>query len=742
MVATSKTIPDLLSNPKHPLYDKSFQEQCQFFSAPEEHEFNAEQLLGLTDNYTQDDLKKASRALSMYLHPDKNNDSADAKEGFQGFECAKNYLSFKFITDPNDRLEALTELENNPFYQKKISQNHAWGFSFFNVFNVFNAFRNYFNPANKAPKTEAPFPHENKTSTENQVYHPNAAPTAPQILTFDEFMHTLQSTEPRQKLEQLKKHSHLFDLNTLSGTQLKTLLTHIDNTSQTFVIQKLANKLSVIIDSHKTLNDVLNCLNQQNKATLINTPGIHFDQIFKNTHNLIDVINKLDAQTTTFLIKKLTTLNAIVQSSSELEALLLHLNSESYAYVLVQLQPNLASLLLINTVGQLIAHIKKSDAYSFGNAHLLLINAVKHDLKEIIKSSDELAGLVIKLIPTAITLTIKILGDDIKTIMQHPHALSLITASLKPAQKHAVYTAIKEIIKSSDNVFSSSQHAIPPETLNNTNWIKCVLDLIENKPSDVFDSAQRLGRALSFLKEEALTTVINNLHGLIVDNDYLIELLTHLDRAQAVLTINTLKKQTSCMIDDKGLIQAAFTMNDPSTIKKVIKTLVNNIESFHGLANSLTPSQIQLTFEAVEATLTPVIRSKEDIERLINPLTQAQREALFSSNDFMLLAMTYDRNYFLYASETLKSSWSMQAASYLPFLALALQNPEICQSVFLGLTFGLIVSASLFTAGISLMPVIAAGAITATLSGASFFALTEKSPSQTNDDDPMPSPAA
>lgn len=73
--------------------------------------FNPYNVLGVSENCSQDEIKKAFRKLSFEYHPDKNNNTEDSKTKFQEINQA-----YEILSDPQKR-ESFDFERKNPFPQ-------------------------------------------------------------------------------------------------------------------------------------------------------------------------------------------------------------------------------------------------------------------------------------------------------------------------------------------------------------------------------------------------------------------------------------------------------------------------------------------------------------------------------------------------------------------------------------------------------------------------------------------------
>ena len=866
--------PTLFENSGHPLYGKTFEECCAAFSDPKAHQYTAQQLFGLEAGFSAAQVKSAYKKLSLYFHPDKSPGVECAEAGFRGLARANDCLAYQFLTE-NEKRDALADYNGNPF--NKISSTpppprpsgFGFGFGFGFAGSGSNPHSHSYGSSPPPPPAEPQITRLSdlinalkKTLTEDAqlallkkhtalfntgsglslsggryIKHINGSELESLlsalkndrtkgfviqtlILQVSQIIRT--EKELTSVLNLLNKEDGVLVIKQFSSTQLCTIVDGLDkytyhysgqlpqtlrrlsSTHHLSLINALGHDLTFLIADKWQLECVIKATSDNDtKTAIFKKLNSRLRQIIKSPNDLNSFIKLLDSNTRTSLLENLESLDRVIFLPAHLLTLRPYLTPKQTLYVFEKLGDELGRVLSINSCQALQRHLTTD-----GNVNALIIKAVKHKLKDIILGPVDLYSVLYKLNPPEITLFIQQI--DIKKILQHSHSTTFITSNLNPRQKVALNNAIKAFIKTSDDVFSSKE-----SLYGNGPWIKLTLDLIKESPTDVFDSAKRFGKALSFLTEAELHLIIPKLITLVTDEAYVLDLLQPLERQQSKTLLSLLKIHAPHVINDKTLMQAALKSKDNSSIERIIsaldedikthipsgvelglliqqtnteqtdrllkalsanlniivhnafslgdvlgtleeqkqnqvlnffhsrlKDLVLDISDFTHLVKTLTPVQTKGVFEAAEVNLTRAIHSKETLEQLISPLTESQKEALFSSNNFMQHAMTFDRSYFQHASEDMKNSWSMQAASYVPFLALAMQNPEICQSILLGLIVGVLVAVSLVTTNLTIAPIIAGGALAATLSGVGFFALTKKSPPKDDDYEPMPSPAA
>jgi DnaJ-class molecular chaperone len=97
---------------------------------------NHYETLNITENATQEEIKKAYRKLSLKWHPDKNGGSAESIDMFQQISSA-----FEILSDINKKKE-YDFLKNNPFM--KMNNNPDLGPGLFNNTNIDEFFENIF----------------------------------------------------------------------------------------------------------------------------------------------------------------------------------------------------------------------------------------------------------------------------------------------------------------------------------------------------------------------------------------------------------------------------------------------------------------------------------------------------------------------------------------------------------------------------------------------------------------------
>jgi DnaJ-class molecular chaperone len=97
---------------------------------------NHYETLNITENATQEEIKKAYRKLSLKWHPDKNGGSAESIDMFQQISSA-----FEILSDINKKKE-YDFLKNNPFM--KMNNNPDVGTGVFNNSNIDEFFENIF----------------------------------------------------------------------------------------------------------------------------------------------------------------------------------------------------------------------------------------------------------------------------------------------------------------------------------------------------------------------------------------------------------------------------------------------------------------------------------------------------------------------------------------------------------------------------------------------------------------------
>lgn len=101
-------------------------------------------ILGIDKNATQNDIKKAYRALSLKWHPDKNNNSEESCEKFKQISEAYQTLSDSGKREEYDNRD---NINNHPFHRANSNFNMSTGFNGMNnsnIFDMFNMFDNNF----------------------------------------------------------------------------------------------------------------------------------------------------------------------------------------------------------------------------------------------------------------------------------------------------------------------------------------------------------------------------------------------------------------------------------------------------------------------------------------------------------------------------------------------------------------------------------------------------------------------
>ena len=68
-------------------------------------------ILGVQENASKEEIKKAYRKLSLQNHPDRNNNSEESKKKFQKISQA-----YETLADDQKRNE-YHQMQNNPFFQ-------------------------------------------------------------------------------------------------------------------------------------------------------------------------------------------------------------------------------------------------------------------------------------------------------------------------------------------------------------------------------------------------------------------------------------------------------------------------------------------------------------------------------------------------------------------------------------------------------------------------------------------------
>ena len=92
-------------------------------------------ILGIDKNATQNDIKKAYRALSLKWHPDKNNNSEESCEKFKQISEAYQTLSDSGKREEYDNRD---NINNHPFHRANSNFNMSTGFNGMNNSNIFD----------------------------------------------------------------------------------------------------------------------------------------------------------------------------------------------------------------------------------------------------------------------------------------------------------------------------------------------------------------------------------------------------------------------------------------------------------------------------------------------------------------------------------------------------------------------------------------------------------------------------
>ena len=115
-------MPTFATNPSHCLHvnqsldaTQRFLEQCELISAWKNTKLTPEKLLGLSSQFTKEELKKAKMKMYLHFHPDKNKENKDKSTlAFQILVDAADYLAFVLgILDENS-------VKNNVFYRASL----------------------------------------------------------------------------------------------------------------------------------------------------------------------------------------------------------------------------------------------------------------------------------------------------------------------------------------------------------------------------------------------------------------------------------------------------------------------------------------------------------------------------------------------------------------------------------------------------------------------------------------------